>query len=540
MSETPQMREIQELEKEQKTIYSAGIYLRLSREDGDKTESDSISNQRELLIDFLNRNPELLLHEIWIDDGYSGVDFQRPGFEKMMEAVKAGEINCIIVKDFSRLGRNFIETGKYIERIFPFMGVRFIAVNDNYDSAKLRTLSDNLLVPVKNLINDAYCRDISIKIRSQLAVKRKMGQCIAPFAVYGYQKSLDNRHKLVVDQLAAGVVQDIFQWKLEGYSAGTIAKRLNDLGVLSPMEYKEFLGSKFFSPFKQNSKAGWTSGTILRILKDPVYMGTLAQGRRSRPNYKIKKPIEIPKDKWIVAEHCHEPIVSKEIFENVARLLEADTRTSPGNEVVFMLAGLLYCGDCKRSMSRKNNSRKEKPYYYYICSGYKQRTGCKSHSIRSLYVEEAAIWTIEKFLGLFLKLEIVKEHIRSIIYEGRNIKKILIRLEAKKEELQKYQKYQYYLYEEYTEDIISMEDMKTLKERYQKKIQETQREQQYLEKERDKAVEIEKEKNQKVWEWLENLKCQKNIGKIERKMAVIFIKKIEIYENYRIRIQFRF
>jgi len=178
MSETVQMREIQELEKEQKAIYSAGIYLRLSREDGDKTESDSISNQRELLIDFLNRNPEILLHEIWIDDGYSGVDFQRPGFEKMMEAVKTREINCIIVKDFSRLGRNFIETGKYIERIFPFMGVRFIAVNDNYDSAKLRTLSDNLLVPVKNLINDAYCRDISIKIRSQLAVKRKMGQCI--------------------------------------------------------------------------------------------------------------------------------------------------------------------------------------------------------------------------------------------------------------------------------------------------------------------------------------------------------------------------
>ncbi len=191
-------------------------------------------------------------------------------------------------------------------------------------------------------------------------------------------------------------------------------------------------------------------------------------------------------------------------------------------------------------MSRKNNSRKEKPYYYYICSGYKQRTGCKSHSIRSLYVEEAARWTIEKFLRLFLKLETVKEDIWSLIYEGRNIKKILIRLEAKKEELQKYQKYQQYLYQEYTEDIISMEDMKTLKERYQKKIQEAQKEQQYLEKERDKAVEIQKQKNQKAWEWLENLKYQKNIGKIERKMAITFIKRIEIYENYRILIQFRF
>ena len=161
------------MQENSQILYQADLYLRLSREDGDKAESDSIANQRDLLMDFLGAHPEIRLHKVQADDGYSGVNFQRPAFMNMMDSVRNKEINCIIVKDFSRLGRNFIETGKYIEKVFPFMGVRFISVNDHFDSAYPRTSSDNLLVPVKNLMNDAYCRDISIKIRSQLHVKRK-------------------------------------------------------------------------------------------------------------------------------------------------------------------------------------------------------------------------------------------------------------------------------------------------------------------------------------------------------------------------------
>ncbi len=215
------------MEAKKQAEYDADLYLRLSHEDGDKAESDSIANQRELLMDYLSSHPEIRLHEVRTDDGYSGVNYDRPGFIQMMEAVKAGEINCIIVKDFSRLGRNFIETGKYIEKIFPFMGVRFISVNDDYDSARPRTSSDNLIVPVKNLMNDAYCRDISIKIRSHLDIKRKKGQCIAPFAVYGYQKDEENKNHLVIDEEPAAVVREIFKKKLEGYSAQAIADWLN-------------------------------------------------------------------------------------------------------------------------------------------------------------------------------------------------------------------------------------------------------------------------------------------------------------------------
>lgn len=549
MQETAPMSEKQEIREAGETKdnkryrdaeYFADLYLRLSREDGDKAESDSISNQRELLTAFLTKHPEIQLHEILVDDGYSGVDFRRPGFEKMMKSVKNGTVNCIIVKDFSRLGRNFIETGKYIEKVFPFMGIRFIAVNDNYDSSRPKTVSDNLLVPVKNLMNDAYCRDISIKIRSQLAIKRKMGQCIAPFAVYGYQKSLNDRHKLEIDPLAAGVVQDIFEWKLEGYSAGAISRRLNEMGILCPMEYKRFLGSSFSSPFKQSKKAEWSPGTVLRILKDPVYVGTLTQGKRSRPNYKVKKAVELPKDKWVVMEHCHEPVVSQEIFDNVARLLAADTRTAPGKETVFILSGLLYCGDCKRSMIRKNNSRKDKAYYYYICSGYKQGTGCKSHSIRSQYAEEAAAWTTMAFVRVFLDLEAAKEVAQYIACEGRQVQKVRERLQAKKEELEKYKGYCQRLYEDYAENVISKEDMEALEKRYEGKIEQAQREELELRKELETVKETGKKERQGAWNWLEEIKSQQRLEKIERKLTVRFLNRIEVFENHRISIGFRF
>ncbi len=256
------------MEAKRQEEYDADLYLRLSREDGDKAESDSIANQRELLMDYLSSHPEIRLHEVRTDDGYSGVNYDRPGFIQMMEAVKAGEINCIIVKDFSRLGRNFIETGKYIEKIFPFMGVRFISVNDDYDSARPRTSSDNLIVPVKNLMNDAYCRDISIKIRSHLDIKRKKGQCIAPFAVYGYRKDEENKNHLVIDEEPAAVVREIFKKKLEGYSAQAIADWLNGEDILSPMEYKKAQGSRYASAFKKNDRASWTAVAVFRILKN--------------------------------------------------------------------------------------------------------------------------------------------------------------------------------------------------------------------------------------------------------------------------------
>ena len=212
-------------------IWNATLYLRLSRDDGDKEESNSITGQRELLRDFIRTRPELREYAVRIDDGFTGSNFDRPSFKKMLEDVKAGCTNCIIVKDLSRFGRNYLDAGEYIEKIFPFLGVRFIAVNDNYDSFGGKNASDELVIPFKNLINEAYCRDISVKVRTQLEVKRKSGQYIDVFAVYGYLKDEADKNHLIVDEYAADIVRDIFSWKLEGMSPQDIASRLNHNGV---------------------------------------------------------------------------------------------------------------------------------------------------------------------------------------------------------------------------------------------------------------------------------------------------------------------
>lgn len=214
-----------------KEKYKACIYTRLSKDDGDKPESDSIGNQKALIRDFIKNHTEIEVVSEKADDGYSGVNFERSGFKEMMDEIRAGQVDCVIVKDLSRFGRN------YIERVFPFIGVRFIAINDSYDS-KDQNQSDSLIIPFKNLINDAYCKDISVKIRTRLDIKRKKGEFIGAFAVYGYLKDPEDHNKLVVDTFASEVVRAIFRWKLEGLSQGDIAERLNAQGVLCPMEYK--------------------------------------------------------------------------------------------------------------------------------------------------------------------------------------------------------------------------------------------------------------------------------------------------------------
>lgn len=254
-------------------IYQTAIYLRLSREDGDVAEgsklvSNSITNQKALIMDFLKSHPELKVHTVqtvYADDGYSGVNFDRPDFQRMIGDIRSGVINCVIVKDLSRFGTNYIEAGRYIEKIFPMLGVRFIAITDNYDSAATEgSYGNGMVVPFKNLINDAYCRDISIKIRSHLEMKRKNGEYIGAFAVYGYRKSEENKNQLVIDDYAAGVVRDIFVMKLCGLSQQAIADRLNADGILSPVEYKKSMGIHLETTFKKKCSQ---SGVIMQFLE---------------------------------------------------------------------------------------------------------------------------------------------------------------------------------------------------------------------------------------------------------------------------------
>ena len=255
------------------TRYRTALYLRLSREDGDKTESDSIANQRTLLEAYTADHPELCIVDEFVDDGYSGSNFERPAFQNLFRELEQGTINCVLVKDLSRFGRNYIEVGRYLERIFPVMRVRLIAVTDNYDSQSAWKTSDSIMVPMRNLLNDAYCRDISVKIKSQLAVKRKRGDFVGSFAAYGYQKDPSNHTKLIVDELAAETVQDIFRWKISGMNNQSIADRLNAKKVPSPAARKLQSGAKLSLHFRKSDEPRglprqWTAFCTTRSISE--------------------------------------------------------------------------------------------------------------------------------------------------------------------------------------------------------------------------------------------------------------------------------
>jgi len=373
-------------------IWRACLYARISREDGDKAVSDSIANQQALMENFVESrlSGDIAVSRIEIDDGYSGVNFNRPGFAAMLTAVHMGEIDCIIVKDLSRLGRNWIETGRYVEQIFPILGVRFIAVTDSFDSMEARTANDTILLPFKNLINDVYARDISLKVRSNLDAKRKKGEFVGAFAVYGYVRDSADRNRLAIDNTAAAVVRDIFKRRIAGQSNQGIARMLNESGVASPYEHKKNAGN-YYSAFATNQQAAWSAVAVGRILANEVYTGVMEQGKFSSINYKVRERFARAKADWVCVEDTHEAIVSKREFQLAAALLKRDVRVPSGKNELYALSGLLFCGDCGDSMVRRLVPSGGTKYAYYVCGTNKRGEGCKPHSTSERAVESAVL-----------------------------------------------------------------------------------------------------------------------------------------------------
>ena len=283
-----------------KIEYNAALYLRLSKEDGDKEESDSIANQRALGLHFIRKNSDIKLYKEFVDDGYTGSNFDRPDFQDMIDLILKGKINCVIVKDLSRFAREYIDAGYYLEKLFPAMGVRFISINDNVDYKVDSSNNTKLIVAFKNILNDSYIRDTSIKIRSHLEVKRQSGEYIGAFVVMGYQKSKEDKHKLEIDKDAAVFIKHIFSLYFMGISASAISNKLNLCGVPSPAEYKKQCGSNYKANAQKRHTARWSAKAVIRILSNPIYMGTLIQGKHTTVNYKVKKVIVKDESEWAV------------------------------------------------------------------------------------------------------------------------------------------------------------------------------------------------------------------------------------------------
>ena len=527
--------------KQFKKIYHAAIYVRLSKEDGDvagasKAESNSISNQRELIRDFLKDKKDIVVVSERVDDGYSGSSFERPSFKLMMEDIKKGVVDCVVVKDLSRFGREYIDSGRYIERLFPAMGVRFIAVNDHYDSLKGDDQGDEILVPFKNLINDAYCRDISVKIRSHLEVKRKNGEFIGAFAPYGYQKDGEDHRRLVVDTYAAGVVQDIFRMKLHGMSQDAIAGKLNRDGVLSPMEYKNSMGINFRTVFRAKAASGWSPVAVRRILENEVYIGNLVQGRQSTPNHKVKKSIRKDKEDWVRVEKNHEPVVSERDFAVVQKLLGMDTRTAPDREGVYLLSGVAVCGDCGAPMVRKVSSVNGKRYCYYICSGHKAGGNCSPHRIPVQALEDAVFVLLKRQIGCVLDLERVLDYAGTVPLRNLDVRKLEERREKLSGEAERCRELRLMLYEDMKDGVITKEDYVELHAAYEARGKEAQEAAGKAEREIRAVLEGEEDK----YRWISYFKEYKDIGELTRNVVVALISEVRVYDRENIEVVFDF
>lgn len=520
--------------------YLCGGYLRLSKEDDDiaKSEtlqSNSIENQKEYIEDYLQSKPEIRVIDFYIDDGYSGVNFDRPDFQRMLQDIKDKKINCVIVKDLSRLGRNYIEVGKYIERLFPFLGVRFIAINDNFDSADDAALSNNIIVPFKNLINDAYCRDISIKIRSHLEVKRKRGEFIGAFPVYGYMRGED-KNKLIVDPCAAEIVKEIFAMKMEGMSQQAIADELNRLGVLSPAEYKKEQGSGYKTVFQTHSRAKWTAVAVLRVLTNEVYMGTLIQGKESTPNYKVRVREKKPKEEWIRVENAHEAIISRTDFELISDILQKDTRVSTGKSAVSVYSGYLVCADCGCSMVRKKVRSGSLEYVYYVCSGNKKdKDICSSHRISENTLNMAITKTLQLHLKQLGDLQESIRYIRETSGNSDKIKKLVLQSEKRKEDIEKYNRLKLECYEDYKKELITQDEYMLFKKELDNRIEEIQRAITELGKKKRMLLDGGYEKESLLEKFLTSKEIE-----LKRSILVRFISRIYVYEDHRIEIIFRY
>lgn len=515
--------------KKEKLKQNTALYIRLSREDGDKAESLSVANQRMLLTEFVESQSDLHLYDVYIDDGYTGTSFARPGFQRMLEDIEAKKVACVIVKDLSRLGRNMPKVSEYVNEYFPDKKVRFIAVSDGIDRQYYDIDTGGaMMMDIKNMFNGFYPRDISQKVRSTFKTKQSNGQFIGAFACFGYKKSGSDHNKLEVDEYAAEIVRRIFSMYLDGCGQNTIARRLNDEGIPCPAEYKKRCGLNYHNGNQLSETFYWTYSTVRRILQNEMYIGNMVQNKSFRQVCK-KNAVSLPRDKWIVVENTHRPIIDKLTWEQVQNLLKRNARQTGLDGNMHLFAGFLKCGDCGRAMVKV--SRKGTACFH--CGSYNRygKKICTIHKITE--------WELNKILldDLNLLIKSVKD-IKQLVEEEQKRQKINphlspARLTEYQLEIDRLTKKKERAYEDYSDGVISREDYLKYKGKYENQILAVQLKIDLLHKEKEgqKA-----EPNT----WIEKLLAYERISYLDREIVAEMISAIYVYENKVVRIVYKF
>ncbi|RKJ01685.1 hypothetical protein D7X87_19505 [bacterium D16-54] len=532
---------VQTRESFSKTIgYQVGFYLRLSDKEAKDRDSESIENQFALLKDFIKNKPDFRLISTFTDDGKTGTNFKRSGFEQMMDEVRSGRINCIIVKDLSRFGRNYLEAGHYIEHVFPFLNVRFIAVTDGFDTLTATPAQLSYLIPLKNIMNENYARDISKKERSAKKVLRKKGCFLGAYAMYGYEKTSD-KHVIGVDPEAAVHVKTIFDLCEKGYSDSAIAKYLNERKVLCPARYKYEKG--IVKNAKYANTSGWYPQTIAGILTSRVYIGDMVQGARRSKEIKGKKEV-VPKSEWDIVSGTHEAIISKEQFDRVQeirmdrhrqyeKMIQENRRLAGKSENSGILKGKVFCGDCKRAMVRKHiKSCKDK--YRYVCDMHEKTGQCSRK-----FLPEQELF---EMLGCLIRRQIeaacqVKEWLHSREQEeARELFRFEQTLRETEDKRNRLVQKMAALYQDWKEGILDQDEYLYMKKRYEEELT-------GCEGEREELM---GRKQEYILAYTSENPALKAVSELpddfllSRELVDRLIERIEIYEGNRVRVSFKF
>ncbi len=514
--------------KDKKGVPTA-IYIRLSREDGDKTESLSIVNQRMQLINYIDEHCDLILYRCYIDDGYTGTNFDRPAFKEMIQDIEEKKVGCVIVKDLSRLGRELAKTTEYIQDYFPNKKVRFIAISDSVDKNYLDfDTGVDVMIDFKNMFNGFYPKDIARKVRSTIRAKQNDGQFIGAFACYGYKKSLDNHNKLIIDEYPAIIVRRIFNMYIEGKGKNTIAKILNEEKTPCPSEYKKQSGLNYHNGNRLESTSYWTYSTIDRLLHNEFYIGNMVQNKSARQVCK-KKAIALPKDKHIIVRNTHESIIDMETWDKTQNLLKRNTKQLSLDKSIHKFAGFLQCGDCGRSMVKIVRGG----VIWFNCGSY-NRYGkhiCSIHSITADGLEQIILQDLNVIMKSI-------EDVEKIIADEQAIKHStekyhLVDSKKYEAELTKLQRKKEQAYEDYSDEIISKKEYLKFKTKYELQIEQTQNKIKMIhETMEDKPIVANP--------WIEKLLRLKKLEELDRDIIVEMISMIYVYENKTIKIVYNF
>ena len=517
-----------------------GKYIRLSKEDllRGRDESNSVINQRRLLEQYhqthLDEFYDGTEQDVYVDDGKTGTDTDREDFQRLLADVYSGRINCVIVKDLSRLSRNYTDAGNLIENLFVRLNVRFISLAEGVDSYRNPDSVSNIIVPITNVMNDQYCYQTSKKIRQVFDMKRRNGEFIGSYAPYGYVKDPNDKHALLVDPEAAEVVKSIFALFLSGMNKRGITYYLNDHGTLCPTAYKQQQGLKYNAPNAQGNPM-WSTITIDTILKNRVYVGDMVQGRQRVKSYKIHIQEKVPEEEWFIVENTHEAIIDRETFAKVQSLLKRDTRTAPKAKQLYLFSGFLKCADCGRAMSRIASKG---IYVYYQCGTYKSlsKKACTMHSIKSDRLEAGVLFAIQQQVNLALTYSEFVARINSAPLKKSKSKRLEDTIAAKEKELAKIMRYKQALYQDWKDGEITRNDYRHMSEDYEQQIESLTRIMQTLTAEQEQLENGVDAESPCLTAFLK----YRNIDKLTREILGELIDHIKVYEGGNISVKFKY